>query len=124
MQYRETLPLVTATRMEKTLEPGKKIHFGCRFGGEELVVIQISEEMAGNEKLAYELQQVLEKDNIRRTYMGKPKVAYKIATSEKLAEQFPDVAAGGFQLTKDQKTVQEVDLGRVYFASQPVSRKI
>ena len=64
-----------------------KIRYGCKFGGNELVVIQLSEEMTDNVKLAQELKRVIAKENIRRAYRGQPKIAYKITTSEKLVEQ-------------------------------------
>lgn len=98
-----------------------EIRYGCSFGGKDLVVIQISEDMAGNVKLANELKRVIEKENIRRTHDGQPKIAYKITTSEKLVEQFPDVAAGDFKLIDKGGIAQEVDLGRVFFASCPVA---
>lgn len=97
-----------------------KVRYGCSFHSEHLIVIQISEEMAGNEKLARELKTVIEKENIRRSYHGESKIAYKIVTSEKLAEQFPDVAAGEFKLVDDRSAVQSVDLGQIFFASNPV----
>lgn len=100
-----------------------KIRYGCNFGGSELVVIQLSEEMADNVKLARELKQVIEKENIRRAYKGQPKIAYKITTSEKLVEQFPDVAAGDFKLTQENDMDQQLDLGRVFFTSNPVVGK-
>ena len=97
-----------------------KIRHGCKFGSEDLVIIRISEEMAGNVKLAEALKQVIAKENVRRVYHGQPKIAYKITTSEKLAEQFPDVAAGDFELVADDKIVQTIDMGRIFFASEPV----
>lgn len=114
------LPQKTVARMEKTMKPAKEIRFGCRFGGEEIVVIQISAGVEGNVELARELRYVIEKDNMRRAYMNRPKIPYKIATSEKLSEQFPDVADGSFKLEDSKEIEQMVDLGKVFFASKPV----
>ena len=98
----------------------EKVRYGCRFGGEHLVVIEISEELPSAAKLAYELKNVVKAENRRRAYRGESKIAYKIETSEKLAEQFPDVAAGGFRLVEDRNVVQSVDMGQVFFASDSV----
>ena len=98
-----------------------EIRYGCGFASNELVVIQISAEIDGGEKLANELRQVIVKENIRRAYYGKQKIAYRITTSEKLVEQFPDVAAGNFQLVDRSDVAQAVDMGRVFFASRSVA---
>jgi len=97
-----------------------KIQFGCTFHGEQIVVVQISEEIDNSLFIANEMKRVLQKENIRRERDGKPKIAYKIATSEKLGEQFPEVAKGGFRLTEDETIIQEADMGMVFFGSNPV----
>ena len=45
-------------------------------------------------------------------------VPYKITTSEKLADQFPDVATGGFKLEDLPDADQQVAIGRYFFASR------
>ncbi len=108
-----------ALRLEKCRAPGKEIRFGCAFGGQDLVVIQMAQ-TEGNEALARELRTVLEKENIRRAYIGLPLIAYKIETSGSLTDRHPDVAAGGFKLTEEADVVQQVDMGRIFFPSSPV----
>lgn len=88
-----------------------------------MIVIQLSENMTGNVKLAQELKQVIEKENIRRAHKGQPMIPYKITTSAKLAEQFPDVAAGDFKLVEEDDVDQELDTGHILFASSPVIRE-
>lgn len=96
----------------------KEIRYGCRFGGENLVVVQLSRELPGNVRLARRILEALDKENMVRAYHGEPLVPYKIATSEKLADQFPDVAAGGFKLEDLPDVEQQVDIGRYFFASK------
>lgn len=106
-------------RLEKCREPAKNIRFGCDFGGQDMVVIQMTL-TEGNEALARELRTAVEKENIRRAYIGLPLIAYKIETSGSLTDRHPDVAAGGFKLTEEADVVQQVDMGRIFFPSNPV----
>ena len=99
------------------MEQAKEIRYGCRFGGDGLVVVQVSRELAGNVRLARRILEALEKENMVRAYHGDPLVPYKITTSEKLADQFPDVAAGGFKLEDLPDADQQVAIGRYFFAS-------
>lgn len=100
------------------MEQAKEIRYGCRFGGDEMVVVQVSRELAGNVRLARRILEALEKENAVRAYHGEPLVPYKITTSEKLADQFPDVAAGGFKLEDLPDADQQVAIGRYLFASR------
>ena len=101
------------------MEQAKEIRYGCRFGGDGMVVVQVSRELAGNVRLARRLLEALEKENMARAYHGEPLVPYKITTSEKLADQFPDVAAGEFELEDQPDTDQQVAIGRYFFTSRP-----
>ena len=97
-----------------------KVRFGCRFSGKELVVIQISEEIENSGEIANKLKQVLQRENIRRVQNGKEKIAYSITTSEKLGEQFPEVADGSFRLKPEDDAIQEADMGMMFFGSNPI----
>ena len=96
----------------------KEIRYGCRFGGAEMVIVQISRELPGNVRLAKRILEALDKENAVRAYNGEPLIPYKITTSERLADQFPDVAAGGFKLEDLPETDQQVAIGRYFFASR------
>lgn len=100
------------------MEQAKEIRYGCRFGGEEMVIVQISRELPGNVRLAKRILEALDKENAVRAYNGEPLIPYKITTSERLADQFPDVAAGGFKLEDLPETDQQVAIGRYFFASR------
>lgn len=100
------------------MEQAKEIRYGCRFGGEEMVIVQISRELPGNVRLAKRILEALDKENAVRAYNGEPLIPYKITTSERLADQFPDVAAGGFKLEDLPETDQQVATGRYFFASR------
>ena len=99
------------------MEQAKEIRYGCRFGGDGLVVVQVSRELAGNVRLARRILEALDRENAVRAYNGEPLVPYKITTSEKLADQFPDVAAGDFKLEDLPGVDQQVSIGRYFFAS-------
>ena len=43
------------------MEQAKEIRYGCRFGGDEMVVVQVSRELAGNVRLARRILEALEK---------------------------------------------------------------
>lgn len=100
------------------MEQAKEIRYGCRFGGEEMAIVQISRELPGNVRLAKRILEALDKENAVRAYNGEPLIPYKITTSERLADQFPDVAAGGFKLEDLPETDQQVAIGRYFFASR------
>lgn len=99
------------------MEQAKEIRYGCRFGGDEMVVVRVSRELAGNVRLARRILEALDRENAVRAYHGEPLVPYKITTSEKLADQFPDVAAGDFKLEDLPGVDQQVSIGRYFFAS-------
>ena len=94
------------------MEQAKEIRYGCRFGGDGLVVVQVSRELAGNVRLARRILEALDRENAVRAYHGEPLVPYK------MADQFPDVAAGGFKLEDLSDTDQQVAIGRYFFASR------
>lgn len=97
-----------------------KIRYGCTFGSDNIVVIQISEEIDNRLLLANALRQVLQKENIRRVQKGEQRIAYKITTSEKLGEQFSEVADGSFRLQAEDEVIQEADMGITFWGSNPV----
>ena len=42
------------------MEQAKEIRYGCRFGGDGLVVVQVSRELAGNVRLARRILEALD----------------------------------------------------------------
>lgn len=92
----------------------QKINYGCSWSGEELVVVQFSENLENSVELANEIKKAIQQVNRKRQFNGNCKIAYKIATSPCLDKQFEDVANGQFKFVDDEDAVQEKE-GPTFF---------
>lgn len=94
-----------------------KIKIGCSYGGKEIVIVRLSEEMKGAQEIARKLQRVLAFENAVRKSNGNRLIAYSIETAGGLCERYPEVAEGGFdgrKLETEEDTFFMTDRGRYH----------
>lgn len=88
-----------------------EIQFGCSYGSDNIIVIQISEEIESSLYVANLMKQLIQKENVRRLRKGEQKIAYKIITSKNMNEKYCDVASGLFYPKMEEGVIYEVDTG-------------